>query len=522
MKRPELQNLTIAQLLKNVCREHPDTVALKDDRMQITYAELDLLTDRLAGGLYSKGISKGDIAGLFCNTSVMGIVFFYALQKINARVMFLPEKVHDEELANYADFPEMHTIICDLQHYDYFGNFDLIRNKDRKIIMADDSIKEWIGMNDILSSGSGVNIDELISQGDPQDTATMLFTSGSTGKPKVVCGSGYSKVNIGLQQSFDMRYCPDDVVMGCLPIHHCFSQAVNVMGAMAAGITLFIPDDRHSATIIRGLKEHHCTVMSAVPALYQAILKNESVDKSDIHLRTGVIGGGRYTPEQFCEIEKGFAPSLTLMSSLGMTEGTAGVTICEPDDSLEVRSTTLGHFMAYLDGKIIDPYTHRNSKTGEVGEICFRGYNVMQGYYNNPKATAEAIDSNGFLHSGDLAYMDENGYIHLTGRLKDIIIRNGENITPGEIENVIYEDPRVENCKVIGIEDDHLGEAICACVVANEPMTEDHIKKLVSDKLVSYKVPSYVFFYDEFPLNSTGKIDTMQLKENARKEVEKK
>lgn len=514
--------MTIAQLLKKVCSENPNTVALMDDRIQFTYAELDVLTDRLAKGLYSSGIAKGDIAGLFCNTSVMGIVFFYALQKINARVMFLPEKVHDEELANYADYPEMETIICDCQHYECFGQFDLIRRIKKKIIMTDDSYDEWIGMNELISLESDVSIDELIAQGDPQDTATMLFTSGSTGKPKVVCGSGFSKVNIGLQQSFDMRYSKDDIVMGCLPMHHCFSQAVNVLGAMAAGIPLFIPDDRHSATIIRGLSEHHCTVMSAVPALYQAILKNENADRSGIRLRTGVIGGGRYTPEQFREIEEGFAPTLTLMSSLGMTEGTAGVTICEPDDSLEIRSTTLGHFMAYLDGKIIDPYTHTDSPAGEVGEICFKGYNVMQGYYNNPKATAEAIDKNGYLHSGDLAYMDENGYIHLTGRLKDIIIRNGENITPGEIENVIYEDPRIENCKVIGIEDDHLGEAICACVVASEPMTEEYIKKLAADKLVSYKVPSYVFFYDEFPLNSTGKIDSMKLKENARKEVKNK
>lgn len=516
-----LQELTIAQLVKRTCSQVPDRIALFDNDESLTYKELDELTDKLASGLYNEGIRPQNLVGIFSYTSVKGLIYYYALQKLNARVIFLPEKVHENELANYTDVEGLDAICIDKGHCEIFGENEKIKSMTHQFMAEYELSGDREGINELCRKGQGVDIEKIIAEGSCYDTAVMLFTSGTTGRPKIVMTSGYSRVNGGIQQAYDQHFTEEDVVMEALPMHHCFALSVNIMSAMAAGAALFIPKDRHSATILEGLHDHKCTVLSAVPALYNAIVKNPKFKEYEIRLRTGIIGGGRYTPKMFKEIERDFAPTFTLLSSLGMTEGTAGVTVCEMDDPIDLRAESIGHFMAYVEGKILDPATGKECEYGKQGEICFRGYNVMQGYYKNPEATAQAIDENGYLHSGDLGHMEADGTVYISGRLKEIIIRGGDNISPVEVENAIYEDPRVTDCKVVGVPDEHYGEQVYACVVTNAPMTADEVKAAAANRLIKSKVPYGVVFLDELPLNGNNKVDTAECRRIAKEEAEK-
>jgi len=521
-KRPRLQKITIAQLFQKRAKQYSKRNALLDDERTLTYGRLDELTGQIAKGILESGIKHGDLCGIFCRTSVDTIVTFYAILKAGARVLMLPEKVTEADLVNYLEVDGLDTLFCDTVHYEQFGQSAYLKQIRNRFLVDAGSKDGWSGLDRLLEAGrkSDIDIGKLIAEKDCFETEVMLFTSGTTGRPKIVMSSGYSRANGGLQQSYDQHMTCRDVVMEALPVHHCFAMQVNVLSALAAGASVFVPKDRHTATVIDGIRKHGCTVLSAVPSLYSAIIKNPMFSENEIRLRTGIIGGGTYTPKMFCEIERDFAPSFTLLSSLGMTEGTAGVTVCEMDDPLSLRSETLGHFMAYVEGKILDPKNGNECAPGKEGEICFRGYNVMQGYYHNPEATRAAIDENGFLHSGDLGFVDERNYLHITGRIKDIIIRAGENIAPAEIEKVLLDDPRIDSCKVVGVRDDHYGELVYAVVVPKEKITEDDVKNTVASKLIKCKVPSGVVFIDALPLSGNGKINTIECRRLAQEKAD--
>lgn len=502
MEKPELVNMTIAQLLRKTAAEYKDRTALFSEDRYLTYGELDALTDRIASGFVRDGLARGDIAGLFCNTSLEGLVFFYALLKAGARVLLFPEKIHEEKLGNYFRCKDQKAIVCDSSHYEQFGDRNEVNRFPYRYLTEEVSREGWKGLADLTAEEPLVEYPD----GDPFDTEVMLFTSGSTGDPKIVCTSGYSRVNGGIQQAYDQRMTCEDIVCEALPIHHCFALSVNVIASLASGAALYIPPDRHTKTIYDALRRHRCTVLSAVPTLYNALITKQDVENGEICLREGIIGGGRYTPDQFKMIDQSFGEGFTLISSLGMTEGTAGVTVCEINDDIGVRSTTVGHFMNQVEGKIADPETGVELPCGQKGEIVFRGYNVMQGYYQNPEETAKAIDAAGFLHSGDLGWLDEKGYLHMAGRIKELIIRGGENISPAEIENALLSDRRIRDCLAVGIPDEHWGEVVCACVVA-EGLSEQEIQKIAAEKLERSKVPSFVVFMDAIPVNANNKVD---------------
>ena len=236
-------------------------------------------------------------------------------------------------------------------------------------------------------------------------------------------------------------------------------------------------------------------------------------------LRVGIIGGASYPPGDFKRIEESFG--MTLVSSLGQTESTAGLTVCNLDDDMEKRSTTVGHFMNYVEGKIADLETGETLPTGKIGEICIKGYLVMQGVYRQPEQTARAIDSEGWLHTGDLGELDEDGYITLHGRIKELINRGGEKISPVEVENQICALPGVETCRVVPVPDKHYGEEACACVVTAEKaaIEEAWIREQLHEQVAAYKVPKYILFFDALPLNGTGKVDNAATAARARREL---
>lgn len=283
---------------------------------------------------------------------------------------------------------------------------------------------------------------------------------------------------------------------------------------MCTGAAVCFPADRRSHTILRTIEQERCTVLSAVPTLFSALLRRLETMEVDLSsLQKGMIGGSTYSEDFFLQITR--AMDFTLLSSLGQTESTAGLTSCTMDDPLPVRARTIGRFFPLLEGSIRHKDTNQPLGPGEEGEICVRGFNVMQGYYRLPEATKKVIDPEGWLHTGDLGRLDENGYVTYTGRLKELIIRGGENIAPSELEQILATDSRILQVKVIGVPDPHYTEEICACIVKDGNLTSDDVRRLIADAAAEFKVPKYVLFMDALPMTAVGKVDLRALRRQA-------
>jgi fatty-acyl-CoA synthase len=524
-----LEEITVGQLLQRTTRRFGSRPAVWYGGRTWTYEELERETGRVAAALASIGVKKGCHIALWAEMEPEVLFTYYAIQRMGAVAVMVNTSLKAEEVA------------------------DLLRRTDVRLLCVGKDLKtgasiaagcttrfEEAGVERVLSVGeaplSGADsigelckkvteadyakAREMEGQVSPQDTAVMLFTSGSTSAPKAVMSSHYSRVNGGIFQAHDIRATEEDVFCAVTPIFHCFCISVNVMASLASGAQLCILKDRHINTILDAIETCHCTVLSSVPTMFHAMITREGVEKRDLSsLRIGFIGGAFCPPEEFVRIEK--ALNFTLMSSLGQTECTAGLTVCNIDDSLEVRSKTVGHFMDHVEGCIKDIKTGEILPNGKQGEICVRGYLAMQGYYGQPELTKETIDADGWVHTGDLGSLDDDGNVTLAGRIKELIIRGGENISPCEIETALSQMPQVKDSKVVGIPDDHYGEEICACVVPAPGAQVDvqAVRDFLTQRLAYYKIPKYVLFWDALPTTATGKVSGKLAREKAIAEL---
>ena len=348
------------------------------------------------------------------------------------------------------------------------------------------------------------------------DPDTILFTSGTTSRPRPVLTTHFNRVNTMYSQMRALETQKTDVFCSVLPMFHCFSLTATVLSALMGGACLVFPKDRHGHTILRTIDKERCTVLTAVPTLFSVLLERKREADYDLSsLRTGMIGGSTYPVAFFEKIERELG--MTLLSSLGQTEATAGITSASLSDPLSVRSRTIGTFFPGTEGSIRSMETGEALAAGKTGEICARGYNVMKGYWRLKKATSEAVDAEGWLHTGDLGKMDEAGRVYYVGRKKEIIIRGGENIAPAEVEEAIMEIGGVSGVRVVGVPDPHYIEEACALVVAERDVTEEEIRAHLSGKFAHFKVPRYIVFPDQLPLTQTGKTDFRKAKELAVK-----
>ncbi len=516
-----IDDLTISKLLRETTANYPDRMAIITRKKSYTYAQLDKAVDIAARRLLALGIKRGDHIGLLCETEPVMIIMFYALARIGAVCVLYNTSLKADEL------------------------IPLVNRSDTRIMLAGDGYKNVIFPEEVYTLLSkcpkleggyfvGNNFSfglkmlkdvrpvstEMLRAAEaavkPQDTAQILFTSGTTSLPKMVMGSQYARANCGRMQAHDLGATKDDHFLVALPTFHCFSLSVNVMAACSVGAALVLPASRKTVVLLSAIQEEKCTILSCVPALFFAMMNREDFKRWDVSsLRVGFIGGSPCPPAQFKAVEEAFG--MTVLSSLGQTEATAGLTTANIDDPLDVRATTLGHMMDFLEGKIVDIHTGKDLPNGEVGEICARGYVVMQGYYKMPEETAKAIDKDGWLHTGDMGWFGDDGYLRLTGRIKDLIIRGGENISPAEIEDAACEDDRIEECRAIGVPDDHYGEEVCLCVVLKDgcELDPEVLKVRLSKELASFKVPRYILMMRNLPKSATGKIRTKELKDAA-------
>lgn len=520
-KTPALQDLTVGEMLRRTAERFPERPALEYGDLSWDYHAMDGAVDLCARKLLTAGIRKGDRVGLWCEAEPNAIVSMYALVRIGAVCTMLNTSLKCQELRERLDVTEI-TVLLIGDGYKDVNYPQVCRELDgsclllRRILYIGQADCGDFPALDSLEPVSSENLERAAEAVTPEDTAFILYTSGTASLPKAVMGSHYSRANCGIMQAHDLNATEQDRFCVAMPVFHCFCLSVNVMAACAVGACLCLPRSRRTHDLLETVSEKKCTVMSSVPALFHAMLSRKDFEQWDLSsLRTGFIGGSLYPPELFREIndKMGFI----LLSSLGQAEATAGITTASLEDPLDVRAETVGHFMDHLEGKIADPVTGESLPAGEPGEICVRGYVVMQGYYGLPENTAQVVDQDGWLRTGDMGWLDQTGNLHIAGRLKELIIRGGENISPAEIENVASAWPCVEQCKAVGVSDKHYGEEVCLCVILKEKANwrEEDFCAWLKGRLASYKVPRYVLTLDEFPRTVTGKVRPSELRQLA-------
>lgn len=505
-----LVHKTIGQMLTQQAALHPGCAAVADGDRRFTYAQWEELTDRAAKGLLCRGVKKGTHVGVYAEDNAITLCLFYAVWKIGAVLVPLCNSYRQEELAHcMIDADVTHLLLghgpSGLQRSDIPPHITVLP------IAVQDNLDALLLNGRSCSSGELLDAKNAVSDSDPD---TILFTSGTLDRPRPVLTTHFSRVNTMLAQAQVLEATEQDRFCSVLPMYHCFSLTATVLAAMAAGACVCFPEDRHGRTILETIQRERCTILTAVPTLFSVLLERYKRGSYDVSsLRAGLIGGSGFRQELYLEVCHTFA--FDLLPSLGQTEATAGISSCGLHDPMSRRIRTLGHFFPHVEGCIRSTVTGTAVPVNTVGEICIRGYNIMQGYYKLPTATSYTIDADGWLHTGDLGSLDCEGYLTCAGRKKEIIIRGGENISPSEIETLIKADPDVEDVRVIGIPDRHYGETVCACVVSRKSLTEEHIRGLVRDKTAAFKVPQHILFFTDFPRSPLGKIQLAPLKAKA-------
>lgn len=531
---------TFPDVLDRICEEFPDQYAFRYTELDYTrtYPEFRDDVDTLAKAFLAMGVKKGDHVAIWATNVPQWYLTFWAASKIGAVVVTVNTayKIHEAEyLLSQSD---THTLVM----IDGFKDSDYIKiineicpelkdskpgelNSERlprlkNVISVESEQPGCFTWNDTFELAKNVPdsvLDSIRHTISKDDVCNMQYTSGTTGFPKGVMLTHYNVVNNGKAIGDCMDLSTNDKMMIQVPMFHCFGMVLAMTASMTHGVTMSPITAFSPRKSLHCINEEKITCFHGVPTMFIAMLGHENFEKTDFsHMRTGIMAGSP-CPIKTMEdvIEKMHMPEICI--TYGQTEASPATTMSKTTDSIEKRVNTVGKSIFAVECKIVDPETNEDLPDNVDGEFVARGYNIMKGYYNMPEATANAIDENGWLHTGDLARRTPDGYYKITGRIKDMIIRGGENIYPKEIEDFLYTYPKIEDVQVIGVPDEDYGEEIMACVILKpgEDATEDEIKDFVRDHMAKHKVPRYVDFVEEFPMNAAGKILKYKMREEA-------
>lgn len=531
---------TFPDVLDRICEEFPDQYAFRYTELDYTrtYPEFRDDVDTLAKAFLAMGVKKGDHVAIWATNVPQWYLTFWAASKIGAVVVTVNTayKIHEAEyLLSQSD---THTLVM----IDGFKDSDYIKiineicpelkdskpgelNSERlprlKNVISVESEQPgcftWDDTFELAKKVPDSVLDSIRHTISKDDVCNMQYTSGTTGFPKGVMLTHYNVVNNGKAIGDCMDLSTNDKMMIQVPMFHCFGMVLAMTASMTHGVTMSPITAFSPRKSLHCINEEKITCFHGVPTMFIAMLGHENFEKTDFsHMRTGIMAGSP-CPIKTMEdvIEKMHMPEICI--TYGQTEASPATTMSKTTDSIEKRVNTVGKSIFAVECKIVDPETNEDLPDNVDGEFVARGYNIMKGYYNMPEATANAIDENGWLHTGDLARRTPDGYYKITGRIKDMIIRGGENIYPKEIEDFLYTYPKIEDVQVIGVPDEDYGEEIMACVILKpgEEATEDEIKDFVRDHMAKHKVPRYVDFVEEFPMNAAGKILKYKMREEA-------
>ncbi len=540
-KKEALIEKTFSQVLDKMVEEFPDQYAFKYTTLDYTrtYSQFRDDVDNFAKALVALGVKAGSHVALWATNVPEWYIAFWATTKIGAVLVTVNTayKIHEAEyLLKQSD---THTLI-QVEGYrdsDYAGIMAELcpeletKPEDaplhskrlpflRNIITIGYKQKGCLTWEKALSKGDKVHIDEIRRMADKvnvHDVCNMQYTSGTTGFPKGVMLTHYNVVNNGKCIGDRMDLSTADRMMIQVPMFHCFGMVLAMTATMTHGGTLYPLPYFTPKPALACVHQERITAFHGVPTMFIAMLEHPDFKKTDFsHMRTGIMAGSP-CPEPVMKqvVEEMNMKEITIV--YGQTEASPGCTMSSTDDSIEVRVSTVGRALPEIECKIVDPETGEDLPDNVTGEFVARGYNIMKGYYKMPAATQAAIDKDGWLHTGDLALRTPEGNYRITGRLKDMIIRGGENIYPKEIEEFIYTHDKVKDVQVIGIPDEQYGEEIMACIILkeNEEMTVDEMKEYIRSHMAKHKCPKYIDFVDAFPMNAAGKILKYKMREEA-------
>jgi fatty-acyl-CoA synthase len=512
---------TIGENFDATVAAHGDRLALVEcaTGRRYSYRELRAEVDRVARGLIAAGIERGDRVGIWAPNCVEWVLGQFATAKLGAILVNVNPAYRTHELRYVLNHSQVRMLIAAARYRssDYAAMIEAVRGEcpqlEQVVLLGD---RSWA---ELLAGAETVGPEELRTRQASlsfDDPINLQYTSGTTGAPKGATLSHHNILNNGFFVGELVGYTEQDRVCIPVPFYHCFGMVMGNLGVVSHGAAMIIPAPTFDpAATLRAVATERCTSLYGVPTMFIAELGLPDFADYDLSsLRTGIMAGSTCPIEVMRRVVAQMHMA-EVSICYGMTETSPVSTQTRVDDPLELRVSTIGRPGPHIEVKIVDPDTGLTLGHGETGELCTRGYSVMAGYWNEPERTAEAVDRAGWMHTGDLATMDADGYCAIVGRIKDMVIRGGENLYPREIEEFLYTHPQVADVQVIGVPDARYGEELCAWVRAapDAALTEAEVRDFCRGRLAHQKIPRYVMFVDEFPMTVTGKIQKYLMRE---------
>ncbi|WP_328604666.1 AMP-binding protein [Amycolatopsis sp. NBC_00345] len=516
-----------------------DTIGDNFDRTVAAFGDRDALVDRAAGlrwtyreladdvntlahGLAATGIGKGDRVGIWSPNRAEWTLLQYATAKVGAILVNINPAYRSHELEYVLKQAGVRMLVAAevFKTSDYAGMIEQVRpscpDLEHVVLLGTDS---WTALTDAGRGGDPARLAKLQAALSADDPINIQYTSGTTGFPKGATLSHHNILNNGYFVGELVGYTEQDKVCIPVPFYHCFGMVMGNLACTSHGSCMVIPAPAFEPkATLEAVAAERCTSLYGVPTMFIAELNDPDFAQHDLSsLRTGIMAGSPCPVEVMKQVIDRMG--MTEVSiCYGMTETSPVSTQTRADDSVERRVSTVGRVGPHLESKVVDPDTGLTLPRGEPGELCTRGYSVMLGYWEQPGKTAEAIDAARWMHTGDLAVMDDEGYLNITGRIKDMVIRGGENVYPREIEEFLYTHPDVLDAQVIGVPDQKYGEELMAWIRVREgaeALTEESVREFCAGKLARYKIPRYVHVVDEFPMTVTGKVRKVEMRERS-------
>ncbi|WP_298438613.1 AMP-binding protein [Geobacter sp.] len=537
---------TVGGLLDSVAARYPDNDALvyADRGIRYSYREFNEICRQVAKGLLGLGIRKGDHVSIWAYNVPEWVILQFATAKIGAVLVTVNTNYKSAELDYILKQSDSKALflVRSFKDTDYVATLNevvpelasspsgnlasaSVPHLRQVVFIGDGTPSGMINFTRIAELGKEVSDEELAAVEhslDRNDVINMQYTSGTTGFPKGVMLTHRNIVNNGFLIGECMKFTEKDRLCIPVPFFHCFGCVLGVLACVTHGAAMVPVELFDPLTVLRTIEKERCTAVHGVPTMFIAELEHPDFPKFDLtSLRSGIMAGSPCPIEVMKRVIRDMhASEITI--AYGQTESSPVITQTRTDDPIELRVATVGRAHPEVEVKIVDIETGATLPPGKQGELCTRGYLVMKGYYKMPEETARAIDAEGWLHTGDLAVMDENGYCKITGRIKNMIIRGGENIYPREIEEYLYTHPKISDVQIYGVPDRKYGEQVMAAIILKKgvEMTDEEVREFCRGRIANYKIPRYVKFVDAYPMTASGKIQKFKLREIAIRELQ--